>query len=540
MKHAALIAASLCAILWAMNLNTYMSVRLERRIDDAAIASFAERYEKNADGFAPRYTRILLAILDGTSRDCLYSEAVAPRLHARWRAGGLRYAHVRSAAPTVTSPNMASLLTGATSYLHGVTANSPRLRARIKGQTVHECLKRRGLSSRVAGFEWYKEMLGNSVHLSTAECCGKDDSRELAGIALEMIRERRLPYLTQLHFLAPDNAAHETNSNSSPRYLKAIGEIDALLDEVIAALEAAYPGSLAVVTADHGMSADGTHGGSDIETLRVPLLFLAGDIPSSEIGREITSLSIAPTIAALAGARLPSLIAGTPLHELMDRSRAASYLSEAIDKKERIIESMRGYPSHALALSSHPLESLQERNDQLEREIEEFPRHAAEMSLRYQRLLAPLLLILFILWALYRSLRGVPVVLSLCGAFIAAAGLLMGLIDSGWSYGIASSLYELLLFTATAWVYRLLLDEPLRRSAAAPGFWREAFAALSVEAAILSLFFLPFHRIAPDQRVYPFRFFILSLACAFLAVALLYLLSRLESRGSEVERLQGF
>lgn len=539
MKHASLMAASLCAILWAMNLNAYKSGPLERRVDDAAVASFAERYEKNANGFAPRYSRILLAILDGTKRDCLYSETIAPRLHARWRAGGLRYAHVRSALPTVTSPNMASLLTGATSYLHGVTANSPRHRARIRAQTVHECLKRRGLSSRVVGFEWYKEMLCDSVPLSAAECCGKDDSKELAGITLEMIREHRLPYLTQLHFLAPDNAAHETNSNSSPRYLKAIAEIDALLDEVIAALEAAYPGSLAVVTADHGMSADGTHGGSDIETLRVPLLFLAGNIPSLEIEREITSLSIAPTIAALAGARLPSLAVGTPLHELMDRSRAASYLSEAIDKKERVIESLRGYPSHALALSGDPLESLQERNDQLEREIEEFPLYAAEMSLRYQRLLAPLLLILFILWALYRSPRGAPVILSLCGTFIAAAGLLMGFIDSGWSFGIASSLFVLLLFTATVMAYRLLLDEPLRRSAAAPGFWRKAFAALSVEAAILSLFFLPFYRIAPDQRVYPFRFFILSLAYAFLAAALLCLLSRLESRGSAVDLQEG-
>jgi hypothetical protein len=85
-------------------------------------------------------------------------------------------------------------------------------------------------------------------------------------------------------------------------------------------------------------------------------------------------------------------------------------------------------------------------------------------------------------------------------------------------------------------VYRLLLDEPLHRYASAPGFWREAFAALSVEAAILSLFFLPFYRIAPDQRVYPFRFFILSLACAFLAAALLCLLSRLESCGGTAER----
>ncbi len=536
MKYTAVIIVSACALVWMLRMNTYTSDRLERNIDDAGIASYAEQYEGTTNRFAPRYRKIMLVILDGTRRDLLYSEKFAPRLHARWRAGGLRYAHVSAAAPTVTAPNMASLLTGATSFLHGVTSNSPQHRARMKAQTVHECLTRRGLSSRVVGFNWYEEMLGDSVPYSAAECCGKDDSRGLAGIALEMIRERRLPFFTQLHFLAPDNAAHATNSNSSPPYLDAIREIDVLLDEIITALNAVYPGALVIVTADHGMSSDGTHGGSDRETMLIPLYFLAANIPSAEIEREITSLSIAPTVAALAGARLPSLGVGTPIHELLDRPRLASYLSEAIDKKERIIESLRGYPSRALILSGDSLKSLQARNDDLEREISVFPQGIGKKSLHYQRLAAPLLLVLFILWTLYRSPRGAPVILALCGACIAFPGLIMGFINSNWRYGLTASLLVLMLFTATIAVYRFLLDESLRRCTATPGFWPRIIAAVSVETVILSFFFLPLYTIAPDQRVYPFRFFSLSLAFPFLAAALLYLLSRLSARGKGTDR----
>lgn len=536
MKYTAVIIFSACALVWLMRMNTYNSDRLERHINDTGIASYAEHYEGTANQFSPQYQKILLVILDGARRDLLYSEQFAPRLYARWRAGGLRYTHVRAAAPTVTSPNMASLLTGATSFLHGVTSNSPRHRARVKVQTVHECLKRRGLSSRVVGFNWYEEMLGDSVPYSAAECCGKDDSRELAGIALEMIRERRLPFFTQLHFLAPDNAAHATNSNSSPRYLEAIREIDGLLDEAVTALKGAYPGALVIVTADHGMSDDGTHGGSDRETMLIPLYFLAANFPSAEIEREITSLSIAPTVAALAGARLPSLGAGTPLREILDRPRLASYLSEAIDKKERIVEALRGYPSRALTLAGDSLESLQARNDDLEGEISVFPQGIGERSLYYQRLAAPLLLILFILWTLYRSPRGAPAIFALCGTFVAVPGFFIGFVNSNWSSSLASASLLVLAFILTVMTCRFLLDESLLHRMAAPRFWPEILSGIAVETVILSAFFAPFYTIAPDPRVYPFRFFTLCLACPFLAAALLYLLSRLSARGKGMDR----
>ena len=69
-----------------------------------------------------------------------------------------------------------------------------------------------------------------------------------------------------------------------------------------------------LVTADHGMNADGQHGGTTPEVREVPLYFInPAKGGQGDMGETVSQLQIAPTICKLLELEIPNTMKAAPL-----------------------------------------------------------------------------------------------------------------------------------------------------------------------------------------------------------------------------------
>lgn len=535
MKNMVFILLPVCALAYLSYIHDARSLHFTGSVDYAALEKFNRQLDDlDRTGFPPLYSPIVLVVLDGAARDFLYSEAFSPRIVGRWRKGGLRYTAARCVKPTVSAPNYFSILTGAPPFLHGVTNNERRFRDCQKIVPLFPALSEAGLTSCVIGFHWYKDMLEGHSRYVPAECCEKADSREVASALLDLIAQDRLPFFTLAHFLAPDSAAHAGGYTGGPGYSSAIGEIDVIMDEILGELQKHYPQALLILTADHGMSADGTHGGADRDSLEIPLYLFGPGMAPAVSRRRVHNIAVAPSICAVAGIPLPPFSAEGPLYELLPHQREIHYLNQSIARKERLAGELSGERSRTVVLGPDYIESLLRRDGELTDEIMDHPEHLRRKALFYQRPAVSLILLIFLLWLVYRSERGVPVLAIFSGLLVAAAGAVHRFMDSGGELKIACSIFSILVFSGTLAFHRLLADPSLLLRLREGLFTGRVLALLLWQAVLISGLFMPFWAMVPDTLVYPFRFFMLSLFSPFMIMALLSFFSSLSTRGFAV------
>ncbi len=477
--------------------------------------------------YAPQYTNIVIVVLDGATKSYLYDERIFPNVIRRWRKSGIRYTNAFCMLPSVSAPNYYSIMSGAPVFLHGVTNNYRRYPRHQRVEPIFNHLKRYGLSSAVIGFNWYKDIISGRTAYFPAECCEADDSVEVTAAAIRLIENRQLPTVTLLHYLAPDNSAHATGSNTSNAYRKAIVTIDRCLEDLSQHLERRYPRSLMIVLSDHGMNSDGNHGGRDRNSLNIPLYCIANDIPSGESDRRLYNLSIVPTITALLGIPVPPLSAGSMLHEIIENDRVVDYLQESIAKKQSLINALRNLDTVHFTMGEDLHASLINRDTESTEEIVHFIGERRSEILALQRIIAAVLLILFVIWLLYRTESGIPLFASLNGIMLLLMGCAMSSIESRRGLDIATALYLIVLFLLLV-IYRasFLTGEFSERV----NDGRYAFRLLEILlplTIIIAGFFVPFQTPVPDDNIFAFRFYQLSFLHPFLATALLYFFNRI-------------
>jgi hypothetical protein len=533
MKSIAVILISACVIVYAAYMNNYLSGHFSAGMDYGAVRDFSRRYESGrVRALRPQYANVILIIMDGASRRFLHDETAAPHVIARWKECGLRYARASAMLPTVSAPNYYSLLTGAPPYIHGVTGNARRYPMYQKTSSVIRELGARNLSTAVVGFNWYKDMLGGTAEYVPAECCEREDSREVADQALRLLRSGNIPFLTVIHFLEPDSTAHARESAAGEEYAASIRNVDTQIGRLFEQIDGSCPDSLVILTADHGMARGGSHGGNDVSSVRVPLYVFfprTGGLKAragSEISREVLSASIAPTLAALAGAALPEFAASGPLVEALHGDRVMEYMYESILKMEKLAEQLGDGGTKSLTLSEDVPESLLRRMDYLSGMILGAPSQHRGTILFYQRIAASALALAFMLWAVYKSPPGVPVLLAVNALIIIPAGLVKGSIVSGVFYSTAAAIYVIVVFAVTLLTYRFALDGNALVRLRAPGYAGDAFAALLASTVLLGAFFMPFYSRAPDPCIYSARFFLLTLFSPVIIPSLLLLFDR--------------
>jgi len=69
-----------------------------------------------------------------------------------------------------------------------------------------------------------------------------------------------------------------------------------------------------LVTGDHGMNADGRHGGTTADVREVPLFLMRPGIPGAgDTGEVLSQLQVAPTILKLLDLEIPDTMQHSPI-----------------------------------------------------------------------------------------------------------------------------------------------------------------------------------------------------------------------------------
>jgi len=276
---------------------------------------------------------VILISIDTLRSDHLpaygYEGVKTPAIDAL-RADGVLYATAWSHCP-MTLPSHASILTGLLPYEHGVRNNVGYALDAAKHDSLPAMLKREGYATGAAVsayvlrretgigplFDFYDDRMSDASGAGMGEV--SRDGARTAEIASRWIAGRgQSPFFFLLHLFEP----HWPYEGS---YDQEIARADAILGTFIAALKSSgvYDRATIILLSDHGEGL-GDHGEGEHgvflyrEALQVPLIV---KLPRSErrgttVATPAQLIDVAPTIAALTGAKPRVSLAGKSLLDL--------------------------------------------------------------------------------------------------------------------------------------------------------------------------------------------------------------------------------
>ena len=270
----------------------------------------------------PQVDHVLIISIDGLRPDCLL-RADAPVLHGL-RRDGASSLEALSVPAAVTLPAHVSMLTGVEPRKHGIEWNGePPAGAPAFPlvPTIFELAGRAGYRTALVAGKPKLAVLDRPGTVGLAVFPGGAAATD-AGVgaaAVKLIEERR-PDLLFVHFPGADAAGHAAGWDS-PEQLAAIAAIDAHVGALLAALERTglRPGTVVIVTADHGGEGRG-HGAGSAASARVPWL-VAG--PGVRAGLDLARTGQPPvrledtaaTACWLLGLGPPEYFDGRPVRE---------------------------------------------------------------------------------------------------------------------------------------------------------------------------------------------------------------------------------
>ena len=226
--------------------------------------------------------------------------------------------------PSISRPMYETIHTGLPVSEHGIVSNLV-VRTSTK-PNVFVCAHKAGRSTAAAAYHWFSELY-NHAPFDQIEDREVDDQAlpiqhgrfytqdeypdlDLFASAGMLVRRFNPDYLL-VHPMGMDNAGETFGSNSSEYRSHAI-----LLDMWLAAylVEWMERGYNILVSADHGMNADGMHGGTTSEMREVPLYFIRPGLPGlGNTELSISQLQIAPTICKLLDLEIPKTMKAAAL-----------------------------------------------------------------------------------------------------------------------------------------------------------------------------------------------------------------------------------
>jgi predicted AlkP superfamily pyrophosphatase or phosphodiesterase len=226
--------------------------------------------------------------------------------------------------PSMSRPMYETLHTGVTSSVHGITNNAINRKSSMPN--VFDLAMRQGKTTAAAAYYWYSELYNNTPFDPIRDREVDDESLaiqhgrfymsdpypdvDLFGQAGVLLAKFQPDYLL-IHSMGMDYIGEKHGGSSAEYHHQAI-----LQDSIIAYL---LPFSLAMgytvlVTADHGISDGGYHGGTLDERRRVPLYVIRPDEQGiGDTGEVHTQLRIAPTVCKLLGLPIPETMRHPPL-----------------------------------------------------------------------------------------------------------------------------------------------------------------------------------------------------------------------------------
>ena len=282
---------------------------------------------KNPHAVAPPrlVNQVVIVVVDGLA---YHASRSMPFLNELRRQGA--DSDCRAGLPSLSLPGRAVIMSGAWTEVHGQATNfNPRP---LAVENLFQTARRKKLRTALAAGAGAQTLFGPWIDERIVyRRLDPADSRDLPKLEAELrwmgeetralLREKR-PNLFVLDFSIADEAGHGWGA-ASPQYRAAAQAVDEEIQRL--APEMDLRRSVLVVTADHGHTPRGGHGGPEEGVMHVPLVLVGGPVRPGSTGAA-EQVDLAPTVAALLGIEIPASNEGRPLLEFLDLAPEARRL----------------------------------------------------------------------------------------------------------------------------------------------------------------------------------------------------------------------
>ncbi len=226
--------------------------------------------------------------------------------------------------PSISRPMYETIHTGLPSSEHGIVSNNV-VRCSTK-PNVFQTVKNAGKVTAAAAYSWISELYNRAPYdpiedrevddaalsIQHGRFYGEDDypDIELFYTAAHLVRKYTPDYLL-LHPMGMDYNGEIFGADTKEYRSHAIYQDHKLAPMVMEWREQGYT---ILVTGDHGINADGNHGGTTSDQRDVPLFVIQpGFEGRGDTGEIVSHLQIAPTILKILGIPVPETMKRPPL-----------------------------------------------------------------------------------------------------------------------------------------------------------------------------------------------------------------------------------
>ena len=385
-------------------------------------------------GTPPLTSQVVLVVIDGLRYDTSFQ---MPYLNYLRQQGA--HARLVSSPPSGAQIAWTALVSGAQPEINDASLfdQSYQWIRPIAVDHLFAALDRAGFTSGIVGFHWWEklvppELLHVKYYVATDDAAADALVIDRAGAFLEEFHPNLL--VVNLRHV---NTAGQEHGALSTEYEEAALRCDEHIRLLSASMD--LQRSVLVVVSSHGHLDQGGHGGAEAVTLDTPFVLVGESVRAGDHGL-VAQTDVAPTIAALLGAPIPSAAQGSIRTDLvtMDRVDKAYTLVALADQRFRMANMYLysiGEQAPGNSVESDVLvarSSLQVRNyesahrlakiavDQITQNMAEM-RDSRILKERYQRAAPVALVILVPLWIMWRR-RCWQLVWSAAAALVAASG----------------------------------------------------------------------------------------------------------------------
>ena len=228
--------------------------------------------------------KVILIVLDGLAYKI--AEQCMGFVQALGEQGLATLYKVQCELPSMSRPLYETILTGVTPTVSGIVHN--QVVRNSNQNSVFSLAREAGLTTAAAAFHWFSELYNESPYNAVRDRHTVNTERLIQYgsfyhdgqypdghlyLDAELLRRRYDPDFLLIHPMSIDEAGHRSGLDSA-HYRNTTRRSDKELSEYLPTwIEAGYQ---IIITADHGMNTDKSHGGSLAEERDIPL-YVIGD-----------------------------------------------------------------------------------------------------------------------------------------------------------------------------------------------------------------------------------------------------------------------
>ncbi len=226
--------------------------------------------------------------------------------------------------PSISRPMYETIHTGLAANEHGIVSNS--VVRRSTKPNVFQSAVHAGKVTGAAAYWWFSELYNRapfdkvmdrevddeSLLIQHGRFYMQDDypDADLFATAAMLVRRFHPDYLL-LHAMGMDYVGQAYGGDSAEYRTHALRQDIWLAPYLTEWLGAGYS---VLLSGDHGMNADGHHGGTTPDVREVPLFVIHPGVPGKgDTGQVLSQLQIAPTLCRMLGVPIPDTMKHSPL-----------------------------------------------------------------------------------------------------------------------------------------------------------------------------------------------------------------------------------